>query len=214
MSDIVAATTRAANVEGVQLMVGMKDERHIKGVNPLFRWFLSVQSIKEVISNAPAGDGMNGFHTLAQSLVCGHQLGDAFGQTDCLAQAGIQTGVTAIRVPVPQRRYRRAQHLHRGCRFGKHAQYHHRFDGQFHATREAIEEGLELHFAGQSTVPQQVSNLFEIGLLGELDHIIAPVEQSAFLPIDEADAGLGGENVLQSHIHDLFFRLLTHGTPS
>ena len=57
-------------------------------------------------------------------------------------------------------------------------------------TPNGVLEGVELVLRRQLAVQQQVANLHEAGVLGELLNRVAPVHEDAFLAIDEGDVRL------------------------
>ena len=106
----------------------------------------------------------------------GDDQGNALGDALRLAQAGIQTGIAAVRIPVPHGGNGGAQHLHRGGGMGKHAQNHDGFHRQAHGAGKAVKKGLKFGQPGQAAVPEQVGHLFEGGMLGQIDDVVAAVE--------------------------------------
>ncbi len=132
----------------------------------------------------------------AQPGLCRHDLGTGAHARDVRDERGGRrerpdrvVRVAALRAP-PQRRPRaqaRAQHVHRErvrqdqphrvVHLGRHD----------HAGDDLGVQGRELTGVRQLTVPQQVGDLLETVLLGEALGVVAAVDQTAVLTVDEGD---------------------------
>jgi hypothetical protein len=63
---------------------------------------------------------------------------------------------------------------------------------------EAGVKGLELCFPREGAVKEEVANLFEVGVLGEIVNGVAAVEEDALLTVDEAGFGCVEDYVLET----------------
>ncbi len=90
----------------------------------------------------------------------------------------------------------------------------HRVDPLGHRGRElpkldqAVAQGRELIGGRKAAVPEQVGGLLEGRLRDEVADVVAVVDQSALLPVDEADVRFQGDDVLEAPL-DLL-RIVRH----
>ena len=78
--------------------------------------------------------------------------------------------------------------------------------GQLPEGAETSAQLVEVLGRREPPVPEQVGDLLERRVLGELPDVVAPVDEAALLAVDEADLRLEGDDVLQAPLD----RLLGH----
>jgi len=99
---------------GVQLVIGVEDERDIEGIGGSVRGLLSVEHPEEVSRVGERGIGLNDGLAFADAIEEGHDHGDLRSESEGFADVGVVGAVGFVGVVDAEQRGRGAEDFHGG----------------------------------------------------------------------------------------------------
>jgi hypothetical protein len=123
--------------------------------------------------------------------------GQLAGEADGLAQIRRRCQVGGVGIEHAEQRHRGLQRPHRVGALGHQREGPQQLLGQGAGRHQLGAEVLELSRGRQLAVPEQVGDLLERGLAGQIGDVVAAVGQAAMGAVEVAQPGLGGDHALQ-----------------
>ena len=170
-------------------MVELQEHGHVEGARAQVVRPRAGQHVEEVGGVAQGGVGRQRLLPLPQPLVRGDHGRHDRGEADALAQVRFAGRLVDVRVVDRQRRDHRAQHVHGRGVPGEALQEIQGVRVQGALRGQVLARLLELGGGGELAVPQEVDDLLEVGVLGQLVDGVAAVAETPFLAVDEAQPG-------------------------
>ena len=183
---------------GVELMVGVQDERDVEGAGRSVGWLGAIEHPDEVGSVREGLVRVDDGLALADAIEDGDDHGDLRGEPVGLAHVAVVGGVLLVGIVEGEQANGGTQHLHGGG-VGGHAAEE-LDDAPVHGARGGKSGGKvrELVGRGQLAEPEEIGGLFEGGVGSELVDIDAAVREDTGVAVDPADGRRGGDNTFQT----------------
>ena len=169
-------------------MLGVEDHRHVERVHHLRH--LAERHVQEVGGVAEVVPRLHEVLAVPAALVVGDDRGQLGEQPDRFGQVGLGRRVGRLGVVGADDAHRGAHDIHRVR--GQRQLVDDPLDVVVQGPQRTL-EGLELGqlaFVGQLAVPEQVGDLLEGALRGELLHRVAAVQQRVGVRVDLGDRGV------------------------
>ena len=183
---------------GVEAVLGVQDQDQVHRPDLVGRRLGPLHHVREVPGEALVDDRLDERPAVPQPVDRRDHRGDLRRQPDAGAVRAVGADVLGGRVVAAGDAHRAAQGRHRR-----------------HARRQALEEvadlrrergvaaervveGVQLRRGRQLPLEQQVGDLLEAAVLGEIVDAVAAVKKHALLPVDEADRAVGGHHSLEA----------------
>ena len=190
----------------VLLVVGVQDEEQVEGLGDRRIDLVGLGRVAERHAHEVLDERERvvGVHVrLADALLVGHR-GDGghLGQQAHgrhLDLGGVE-GVETVLVEGAERRDRRAEHRHRVRVAREAVEEGAQVFVQHRVTANPLLEGRQLVSSRELAVDQQVGDLGEGRLLGQLVDGVAPIAQDAGVTVDVGDGALAGGRVDEAHV--------------
>src|SRR5439155_1155823 len=189
---------------GVELVIGVQDQRDVEGLHGEGAGLPAEHHVEEVGRQVQLGIRRDGDLAAAQTLPGGDQRGHLRGEPDRLTNLGLARLVVVVGIERGERGHAGAKHLHRRRLLRQRAQQRDEL-GRQPARRRRIQrlvEGVVLLLRRQRAEPEEVDDLLERGLGGEVVHVVAAVDQAAFAAVDEADVRRRDDDILEAGFVD------------
>ena len=183
---------------GVELVIGVEDERDVEGAGGGVGGLLAVEHPEEVGGVREGGVGLDDGLAFADAIEDGDDHGNLRGEAEGFADVGVVGAVGFVGVVDAEQGDGGAEDLHGGGVGGDAAEEVDDLGVDLAGCGELCGELGELGCGGELAEPEEVGGLFEGGLLGELVDIDAAVGEDAGVSVDPADGRAGGDDAFQA----------------
>lgn len=179
-------------------MLGVKDHGDIEGAGFEFVRFVAGEHVEEVGGMAEIAARRHGLLVMAQPVVGSHDRRHARGEAGG-GKAELFGGKDARfrieRADCFDADFEGPHGTDEADDFAEHAAVE---VGELALGVEELVQFRQLASIGEAEVPEEESNLFEGGVVGEFEDVVAGVDEFALLPVDAAELGGGYVHALES----------------
>jgi hypothetical protein len=176
---------------GVELMLGIEDQRGVHGAHPLGRGCLAVQQVQEVSADRlVVGLDLDAPAVVGEVIPIEQHGAEAGNQAVADVAGGGHRHFVFLRLQGAEERGAGAHHVHRVRRGRDLLQCGLECRGQTAQRAQLAFVGRKLGTRRQMPVDQQIGDLLELGLIGEVEDVVAPVMQIVAGAPDGADGGV------------------------
>ena len=183
---------------GVELVVGVQDERDVEGLLLERVGFRAAQHVEEVGGERELRVRRHERLAPADPLPGGDERRHLRGEPQGLARRRLARVVGGVGVEGGERGHARAQHLHRRRLLRERAEDVEELRRQLAGGRERLQVGVHVLAARQPAVPEEVGDLLEGRVLDEVVDVEAAIDEPALAPVDETDVRRRDDDVLET----------------
>ena len=194
---------------GVHGVVRVQDEQGVERIGSLGRGLLAGEHVQEVGCMGKLRVRLHDRKAIAMAVVVGDQRGDERHQPDGLAVVRLRALVPAVGIVGGGRRDAGPKHRHRRGLLGE--RWHEIQDevGRLPVDHHLLGQLVQLFVRGEPQVVQEVGDLLERRVLGQVVDRVADVPELAELAVDVRDRGLRRYDFFQAfpgahekHLHE------------
>jgi hypothetical protein len=179
-------------------VLALKHQGGIKHFAQCLVRLLRIEHVKEVGGDRKLWIGGDGLLAIAQPMERGDDGGVLGRQPDGLAAIGLAVVARQVRVQGAQGADGRAEGVHH-LRLGRQGfQQSHHMGRKSHRCSELLLKLGELGAIGKLFVPEQMSSFLKADLANQIGDLIAAINQTARVTVDEADGARRGDDSLKT----------------
>src|SRR5258705_76863 len=200
---------------GVELVVGVEDQRDVEGLGGERRRLLAAHHVQEVTGKVePRVRGHRGL-AAPDPLPGRHQGGQLGGQAQRLSQRGLAAVVGRVRIEGGERGHAGPDHLHRGRLLGEGLENRDQLRGELpvRGGGESLQVRVQLLARRQPALPEEEGHFLEGRVRHQIVDVVAPVDEAALAAVDETDLRRGDDDVLETGLQGID-RSVRHGVPA